>query len=294
MTKALRLRVTIVVDSPLLLLRTIVPGQLEQTFPAGHGVPLFLLHIGIGFGVAEEIKVEAGLLVLRGAHQGHAHHFLVEFQTGLGRLDPDHRVVQPVAAGVCGGSHILVTTTDDFHPVSIGILHKGNVPHATVRELLLKRIARLLKSLAGHLDVVDGDGQVAKTAVGFCVAVDHAVVGITLSAVVMSEFHHTVAVRPVAVTLERRGAVVGKEVEREFVLREVEVLDLVETKVLIELHYVPCDQFPVHNVWSASVRLLTRSLRVLDPEHCVCIAETSQSAPLIDQANLKIDRFTNG
>ena len=39
---------------------------------------------------------------------------------------------------------------------------------------------------------------------------------------------------------------------------------------------------------------LTRSLRVLDPEHCVCIAETSQSAPLIDQANLKMDRFTNG
>ena len=249
-TKALRLRVTIVVDSALLLLRAVVPGQLKQTFPTGNGVPLSLLHTGVGFGVAQEVKVKAGLLVLRGAHQGHTHHLLVEFQTGLGRLDPNHRVVQSVAAGVCGGSHIFITTTDDFHPVSIGILHKGYVPHATVCELLLECIARVLKSFASQLDVVDGDSQVAKTAVGFCVAVDHAVVGITLSTVVMSEFHHAVAVRPVAVTLERRGAVVGKEVEGEFVLREVEMLDLVEAKVFIEFHYVPCDQIPVHKVYS--------------------------------------------
>ena len=149
-------------------------------------------------------------------------------------------MVQAVGAGVRGGScEILITATDDFHPVAIGVLDKGNVPHATIRELLLECVPRILESLAGHLNVVNGHGQVTESAVRFCVAVDHAVVRVALRAVVVGEFDDTVAVRPVTVTLERRGAVVGKEVEGEFVLGEVELLDLAETEVFIELHCHP-------------------------------------------------------
>lgn len=146
-------------------------------------------------------------------------------------------MVQAVGAGVRSGSReILITATDDFHPVAIGILDESNIPHATIRELLLERVSRVLESLAGLLDVVDGDSQVTESAVRFCVAVDHAVVGVTFRAVVVSELDNTVAVRPVTVTLKRRGAVVCKEVEGEFVLGEVELLDLAEAEVFIELH----------------------------------------------------------
>lgn len=251
MAKPLRLRVAIVVHIAFLLLRAVVPGQFEDTFPLGDRVLCILLHLGVGLGVCQEVEVEAGVLVLAGAHQGHTHNLLVEFQASLGTLDPEHSVVQAVGAGVRRSScDILVLTTDDFHPVSIGVLDESNVSHATVRKLLLERVPRILKSFAGHLDVVDGDGQVTESTVWFCVAVDHAVVGIALRAVVMGEFDDTVAVRPVTVALERGGAVVRKEVEGELVLGEVELLDLVETQEFIELHFHPLTYSLSHKVVS--------------------------------------------
>lgn len=158
-------------------------------------------------------------------------------------------MVQAVGAGVRGGScEILITATDNFHPVAIGVLDKGDVPHATVRELLLERVPCILESLAGHLNVVDGDSKVTESAMRFCVAVDYAVVGVALRAVVVGKLDDTVAVRPVTVTLERRGAVVGKEVEGELVLGEVELLDLAETEVFIELHCHPLNFDLSHKV----------------------------------------------
>lgn len=88
MTKSLWLGVPVVVDAALLLLRAIVPGQLEQTFPASHRVLGILLHVGVGLGVTQEVEVEAIVLVLRSAQQGHAHDLLVELQASLSRLDP--------------------------------------------------------------------------------------------------------------------------------------------------------------------------------------------------------------
>lgn len=149
-------------------------------------------------------------------------------------------MVQAIGAGISGGScEILITATNDFHPVAIGVLDEGNVPHATICELLLEGVPRILESFAGHLNVVNGHGQVTESAVRLCVAVDDTVVGVALRAVVVGELDDTVAVRPVTVTLERRGAVVGKEVEGEFVLGEVELLNLTETKVFIKLHCHP-------------------------------------------------------
>lgn len=87
-TKSLRFCVSVVVDTALLFFRAVVPGQLKQTFPASHRVLGILLHVGIGLGVTQEVEVEAIVLVLRGAQQGHAHDLLVELQASLGRLDP--------------------------------------------------------------------------------------------------------------------------------------------------------------------------------------------------------------
>lgn len=82
-TKALRLRVAIVVDIALLVLRAVVPGQLKNTLPLSNGVSCILLQLGVGLGVCQEVEIETGILVLTGAHQSHAHNLLVELQACL-------------------------------------------------------------------------------------------------------------------------------------------------------------------------------------------------------------------
>lgn len=78
----------------------------------------------------------------------------------------------------------------------------------------------------------------SKATVWLGVSVHDAVVGVILGAIVVSELEDTVAVCPVAVALERRGAVVGEEVERELALRKVKFVDLVESQELIELNWL--------------------------------------------------------
>lgn len=75
-----------------------------------------------------------------------------------------------------------------------------------------------------------------EAAVRLGVSVDNAVVGVGLGAVVVSKFQNGMSVCPVAVTLEGVRAVVGKEVEREFVFGEVELLDLVQTEEFVEIN----------------------------------------------------------
>lgn len=184
-TEPLRLRVAIVVNTALLVLSAIVPGQLEDSLPARNGVFGIALRTGVGLGVCQEVQVEPGVLVLGCAHQGHSHDLLVEFQTGFGRLDAEHGVVQTVSAGVGGGALALVMATDDLHPVSVRILDERNALHAAIREFLLERIPRIFQSLARLLDVVDRNRQMTESTVGFCVAVDNTVVGIAFRAVVV-------------------------------------------------------------------------------------------------------------
>lgn len=217
------------VDLALLLLSAIVPGQLQQALPLHDRSLCVVLQVRVRSGVSQEVQVKRSILVLDRAQQGHSHHLLVKLEARLRGLDPKHTVVEAVVVGVGGGADVFAMTTDQLYPVSVWIFGKRNVLHAAVGELLLEGVPSILDSLAGHCDVVDGDGDVTKAAVGFGVAIHDAVVGVILSAVVVGEFENSVAVGPMAVTLERTRAVVGEEVEGELVLGEVEVLDLVET-----------------------------------------------------------------
>lgn len=250
MAESLRFSVTVVVNRTLLLLRAVVPGQFQQSLPFRDGIPDPLLDLGVGCRVTQEVQVELVVRVLGGADQGHAHGFLVELQAGLGILDPQHGMVEAIATGVGGGRQILVAAADDLHPVPIGVLGEGNVPHATLGKLLLEGVAGILDALAGGLDVVDGDGEVTESTVGLGIAIYHAVVGIILGAVVVRELQHRIPVGKVAVAALQRGrATVGEEVVGELPFGEIHLLDQLETEKVIELN---------------------RSLWVLDPQHRIC------------------------
>ena len=253
MSETLRLGIAIVVDLALLLLSTVVPSQLQHTFPLGDWVLLVILHRRIGRRVPKEVEIKASLLVLGLAKQSHAHHFLVELETRLSRFDADHGVVESVVGRVGRGTDILVQAADDFHPVAIGIFHERNVSHTALCQLLLELVARILESLACRLDIVDRDSKVSKSTMGLSVPIDHAVIGIIFSAVVVGELDDGIAVGEVPVTLQRRGTIVGEEVERELVFWEIEVLDLAETEELVEFH---CLVRPVRVIFSRKTYMI--------------------------------------
>ena len=269
MSEALRLAVPVMVHLPFLLLRTVVPGQFEEALPLRDRIPSTLLLLGVGVGVPQEVEVESGILILAGAQERHAHDLLVELQAGLGGLDAEHRVVEPVAAGVGRRPDVLVVATNDLHPVSIGVFGKRNVLHPTVGQFLLEEVASVLEPLARDLDVVDRDGDVSKATVGLGVAIGHTVVGVVLRSVVVRQFQHAVAVCPVAVTLQRLGTVVREEVKGELVFREVELLNLAEAQKLVEFHWRPKQTICKSNATGRVWKLPTGLLWVLDPEHGV-------------------------
>lgn len=244
MTETLGLSIAVVVDRALLLLGTIVPGQLQQTFPLRRSATL--LNFGVGRRVAQEIKVKLILWVLTGADQSHAHGFLVEFQASFGILHTQHGVVQSVATRVGGGAEILIGATNNLNPVSIGILGEGDVSHTAFRQFFLEGVAGIFNALAGSFNVVNRDSNVTETTVRLCVSVHHTVVGVILSAVIVSQFQNGIAIGPVTVTLERGGAVICQEVVAELPFRHVDRVDQAQTEELVKIH---------------------RFLRVFDPDH---------------------------
>ena len=73
----------------------VIPGQFEEALSVGDGIDAvgrLRRHASVA-GIAEEVEVEAVVLVLARAHERHAHDFLVELQRRLGRFHPQHRVV---------------------------------------------------------------------------------------------------------------------------------------------------------------------------------------------------------
>lgn len=164
-------------------------------------------------------------------------------------------MVQTVRAGIRGGRQILVGASDDLHPVPVRVLGESNVSHATLGQLLLEGVACILDALAGGLNVVHRDSDVAEAPVGLGVAVDHAVVGVVLGAVVMSELQDGIAISPVAVTLKGVRAIVGEEVVGELPLGEIELIDQVHSQKLIELHRSLGVLDPHHRVWMACCQL---------------------------------------
>lgn len=215
MAKALRLIVAVVVREVLLLFGAVVPGQLENTLAVG--LALSLLGQASDAGVGEEVEVEAVGLVVVLADEAHAKHVLVELERLLNVLDAEHGVVlfDPVsmiamslrggnqAYHAVGGNISLLDLgsllewllANDLAPVTIGVEDKGNVPHATVRQLLLERVTAILDALAGGLEVVNADAGVTETAVRLLVAVGDGEVGVVLSAVVVGELRCRLMVR---------------------------------------------------------------------------------------------------
>ena len=97
----------------------------------------------------------------------------------------------------------------------IGVKDESNVLHLPVGELLLEADAELLKTGAGGLDVVDGDGDVAEAAAGVGVAAGVAGEGgVGLGAVVVGELEDALALEAV-LGGGGRAVVEGEEVEGE-------------------------------------------------------------------------------
>jgi hypothetical protein len=113
-TEALGLRVAVVVLEALVLLGAVVPGELEETFVVG-GEAAF--GHALGAGVAEEVQVEAGGLLLDRAEKGHTHSLLVELEGLLGILDTDHGVV--LFKGVSARTFVLLISYISLGSLSI-------------------------------------------------------------------------------------------------------------------------------------------------------------------------------
>lgn len=88
----------------------------------------------------------------------------------------------------------------------------------------------------------------SKTFPMILVAIATLIVGVVLGAVVVRELDDAFAVGPVVRMTDGFGGIVGHEVEVEFVVRELELVDLLHAEELVEL-----DGF----------------LGVLDPQHGV-------------------------
>jgi hypothetical protein len=74
---------------------------------------------------------------------------------------------------------------NNLNPVSIWIENKGNMLHSAVTKFLLELVARILDSLAGSLDVVDGNAQMAETTMGLSIAIVHLVFSVVLCSIVV-------------------------------------------------------------------------------------------------------------
>lgn len=92
-TETLGLLVAVVVAKVLVVLGSIVPGQLKKTLATGNVALVLALGERLVPRVAQEVEVEAGVRVLKGSEKSHAENILVVREGLLGILDADHCVV---------------------------------------------------------------------------------------------------------------------------------------------------------------------------------------------------------
>lgn len=124
---------------------------------------------------------------------------------------------------------------NNLNPISIGVQGKCNVLHASIGELLLELVPSILDALAGGLEVVDGDASVTESSVRILVSIVDGVVGVTLSAIVVSEFNDALTVNGRVSKRDCTLVVVGHEVEIELGFRELELADHTHSKELVKL-----------------------------------------------------------
>lgn len=176
--------VAVVVLDTVIALGAMVPCELKNTLAISNRVDAIcrlLRRLGT---VAEEVESEASLVLLRSALQCHAHCFLVEFERLLSVLDSDHSVIH----AVCGDVSLVAlgladgVLGDDLDPVVVGVQSKSDGTHAAVLEALLEGVTGIRDTLAGVLNVVDADADMAETAVLLAIAVVDCVVVVLLGA----------------------------------------------------------------------------------------------------------------
>lgn len=237
MAKALGLVVTVVVLEVGVLLSAVVPGEFKKTL----AVPAVAIsRNALLAGITQEVKVKATLGVFHSAEEGHAQNVLVELERLLNVLDSQHGVVHAVGADIRRGdvfSFLQGFKANYLDPIRVLIQSKGNVSHGALVQRLLELVAGVEEALAGRLDVVHADASVAKSTVGLFVAIVDLEVGVVFRAVVVSELNNALSVGEVLSVGDGVGAVVGQEVEVELGFGELEVLDDLHSKELVESNY---------------------------------------------------------
>ena len=121
--------------------------------------------------------------------------------------------LDPVPAAASQLIPVSMILNKDCAPV--GVEDERDVPHLSVTGLLLEANAKGLKPVASSLNVVDGDGNVAKATAGVGVAAGVSGEGrVGLGAVVVGELENALALEAVLGCC-LLAVIVGEEVERE-------------------------------------------------------------------------------
>ena len=120
-----------------------------------------------------------------------------------------------------------MTGYEQKNSLPIGVQDEGNVPHRALRGLLLELNTKFLEAFAGFLDVVDGDGDMAKSFAWFgvsaCVAFE---VGVGFGAVVMGKLKDT------CVSQLIRESIKGQNFASRTLTREATLLFLFSRQLL--------------------------------------------------------------
>jgi hypothetical protein len=124
---------------------------------------------------------------------------------------------------------------DDFNPITVRVQNEGDMAHASIGELLLELVTRILEPRAGSLYVIYRHAEMPEALVRFRVAVGNLVVWIVFGAVVVSELDNALAVGPVIAVGHCLGAVVCEEVEVELGVRVLDLIDHFHAEEFIEL-----------------------------------------------------------
>lgn len=130
----------------------------------------------------------------------------------------------------------IVVARNNLDPVLIGVQDKGDIPHPAIGQLLLEWIPSVLDTLAGSLDVIDTDTGVTKPTMRVLVSIIDLVLGVVLSAIVVSELDETFSVKGRVSLRNGPSGVITQEVEVELVVRELELFDNAHSQEPIELN----------------------------------------------------------
>lgn len=127
------------------------------------------------------------------------------------------------------------THTNHLYPVTIRIQDESNVPHASVRKLLLELVASIFKALASGLEIIYRNTQVTKALVWLRVAIGDLVIWVILGAIIVRQLDDALPISPVVSMRHCFWAVVRKEVEIKFGVWIRKLVDECHAQELVEL-----------------------------------------------------------